>query len=170
MPVASRSRHGAAGAEASEKRAGRHSGRTGRGGLTLEGSGDGTDGRAGHRTILVVDDDPTIRLLVTEVLEAELGLRVVEAEDGYDAIQRLVVSPPDLMLLDLRMPVVDGLAVLRWMARHPRARRVPVVAFTAGGLPAVEELLGSGCDDAVAKPFDLNELIAAVSRNLPVST
>ncbi|HEY3079427.1 MAG TPA: response regulator [Chloroflexota bacterium] len=136
--------------------------------MTVDGSDDGADGRSADRTILVVDDDPTIRRLVTDVLEVELGVRVVGVGDGYDAIQRLAASPPDLMLLDLRMPVVDGLAVLRWMRRHPPPHRVPVVAFTAAGLPALEQLIGSGCDDAVAKPFDLNDLIAVVNRNLSV--
>jgi two-component system phosphate regulon response regulator PhoB len=136
----------------------------------MERSGSGSAApRALLRTVLVVDDDPTIRMLVADVLEAELGVRVVGVADGYHAIQRLAAGPPDLVLLDLRMPIVDGMAVLRWMRRYPAPRRIPIVAFTAAGLPALEQLLDSGCDAAVAKPFDLNDLIAAVSRHLPTN-
>jgi len=137
-------------------------------GATAAMSSDGPVAGRSTRTVLVADDDRTIRLLVTEVLESELGVRVVGVADGYDAIRRLAASPPDLMLLDLRMPVVDGLAVLRWMRRHPPRRRVPVVAFTAAGLPALDQLMGWGCDDGLVKPFDLNDLVATVRRNLPV--
>ena len=135
----------------------------------LGAAGDGVAVRApAGQTVLVADDDRPIRMLVTDVLQTELGVRVVEVANGYDAIQRLAANPPDLILLDLRMPFVDGTAVLRWLGRHPSPHPVRVVAFTAAGLPGIEQLMGLGCDDALVKPFDLNDLLTTVRRNLSV--
>jgi len=116
--------------------------------------------------VLVVDDDPTHRALVGEVLATELGARIVEARDGYEALLRLQEARPDLVVLDLRMPRVDGLGVLRWLASNRRCAAVPVIVMTAlepcaslaGREPAVVHTL--------RKPFDLDELASAARTAL----
>jgi CheY-like chemotaxis protein len=117
---------------------------------------------------MVVDDDAAIRLLVCDALEAELDVKVESIRDGYEAIQRLARAQPqpDLVLLDMIMPAVDGMAVLRWLRAHPEARPRTVVGFTAAGVPAMQLLCACGADDAIAKPFDVDLLVDTVRRHL----
>ena len=115
---------------------------------------------AGRRPILVVDDDPAIREAVRDVLEAA-GLRVATAQDGAEALERVLAEPPSLVLLDMRMPVMDG-----WhFAEALRERRLnlPVVVMTAAADARrwAEEI---GALDFVAKPFAVAELVSAVER------
>jgi DNA-binding response OmpR family regulator len=114
--------------------------------------------------ILIVDDDADIRLLLRLALGAE-GHDIVEAEDGQVALKVVDVDPPDLVLLDLMMPVVDGWEVLRTLA--DRAEVPTVVAVTAMASHDQRhllELLEAGAVDVVAKPFDTNWLVDLVDR------
>jgi CheY-like chemotaxis protein len=119
-----------------------------------------------EQRVMVVDDDAAIRLLVSDALEGELGVKVECISDGYELIQRLAVARPDVLLLDMIMPAVDGLAVLRWLRTHPEARPRTVVGFTAAGVPAMQQLRACGADDALAKPFDVQVLLDTVRRHL----
>jgi CheY-like chemotaxis protein len=82
------------------------------------------------KTILVADDNTVSRELVREALE-NIGYRVVEAADGAEALAKAIESVPDLALLDIRMPVLDGYETLRAMRENPRLAALPVVALTA---------------------------------------
>jgi CheY-like chemotaxis protein len=116
-----------------------------------------------HRpVVLVADDDAAIRQLVTEVLEEALGARVVAVADGRAAITALAGEPPAALVLDLLMPAVDGLAVLRWLRTRPPDSQPPVVALTATSGPEGEAALGLGAAAVVPKPFDVDALAAAV--------
>jgi CheY-like chemotaxis protein len=112
--------------------------------------------------VLVADDDAPIRALVAQVLTSDLGAAVGEAADGYELVRAVAEDPPDLVLLDLRLPVLDGFAVLRWLRRRPATARVPVVALTAADPAALRRALDGGCAGFVAKPFDLDELVETV--------
>jgi CheY-like chemotaxis protein len=125
-----------------------------------------TGGHAAAARVLVVDDDASIRLLVSDALENELDVEVECLRDGYEVIQRLPSARADLVLLDMIMPSVDGLAVLRWLRAHPEARPRKVVGFTAAGIPAMDQLRACGADDAIAKPFDVQLLLDTVRRHL----
>ncbi|MDA0636217.1 response regulator transcription factor [Nonomuraea sp. MCN248] len=109
--------------------------------------------------ILVVDDDPTVSEVVARYLERD-GHEVECVEDGAEALRRALASPPDLMVLDLMLPKLDGLQVCRKLReRWP----VPVIMLTALG----EELdrvagLETGADDYVVKPFSPRELALRV--------
>jgi CheY-like chemotaxis protein len=92
-------------------------------------SGARPDGATGGRTILVVDDDPATRELHARVAQ-EAGARVVVAADGVEALAALETSIPDLVMLDLAMPRMDGFAVLEAMRARPSTRDVPVVVVT----------------------------------------
>ncbi len=87
---------------------------------------------AARRSILVADDDESIRVLLADVL-GEAGYDVRCADDGAQAIRRLLEVPPDLMVLDLLMPGITGWDVLKVVAADPRLARVPVVVLTAYG-------------------------------------
>jgi DNA-binding response OmpR family regulator len=110
--------------------------------------------------ILVVDDDPAIREIVTEILELD-DYTVQTATDGEAALRALARTAPGLVLLDMRMPVMDGWA----FARELRARgdTTPIIVMTAAQDARVwaEEIQANGY---LAKPFELTELLAVVDR------
>jgi DNA-binding response OmpR family regulator len=113
---------------------------------------------------LIVDDDADIRLLLRLALGAE-GHDIAEAEHGGAAIARLDVDPPDLVLLDLMMPVVDGWEVLRSLGERDDAPGVvAVTALASHDQRHLVEVLEAGAIDVVAKPFDIEWLVELVSR------
>jgi two-component system, chemotaxis family, chemotaxis protein CheY len=108
----------------------------------------------------VVDDDPSIRTTVSDVLDLE-GYHVVTASNGVEALERVEQNSPSLVLLDMRMPVMDGWGFARELMT--RGLKLPILVMTAADNARAwaEEI---GADGYVAKPFDLVELIAAVQR------
>lgn len=119
---------------------------------------------AAARRILVVDDEESLRDLVATALSF-VGYEVATAADGLDALGLLPSFLPDLLVLDVMMPRVDGLEVLRRMRAD--GDRTPVVLLTARDAPAeVVEALAAGGDDHVAKPFHLQVLVARVEAVL----
>ncbi len=112
--------------------------------------------------ILVVDDDPASRELLQEFLVAE-GLEVVTAPDGRSSLAEFVRLKPDLVLLDVNMPFVDGFEVCRRLKGNSETRLTPVVLVTA--LSATEDRvqgIKAGADGFLSKPFDHSELLAHV--------
>ena len=108
-------------------------------------------------TVLVVDDDPGIRESVTEVLSAE-GYRVLEAPDGEEALVRLDgLEGRCVVLLDLAMPRMKGLELLRELSRSGRSERFPVVVMSANAHP--RELEFPQVVALLRKPFELDELL-----------
>jgi len=128
-------------------------------------AGSAATATAGARTVLVADDDAATRRLVEEALRAEAGLRVRSASGGRAAIHALAELPPDLLLLDLMMPDMDGFAVLRWMQARPVTARVPVVVLTAVEA-AVAHALACGCAGVVRKPLEIDQVIEVVRTQL----
>ena len=112
-----------------------------------------------QKTILVVDDDPRITQLLTSYLQRD-GYRVVSAGDGEQALKLARQEKPDLILLDLMLPEVDGLEVCRTIRRESD---VPVIMVTARTEEA-DKLVGLelGADDYIAKPFSPREVVARV--------
>lgn len=111
---------------------------------------------------LVVDDDPSVRALIRMILEDE-GYEVRMARDGADALRQLSRWQPDVMLLDLMMPNMDGWTLCSQMRRDERLRDVPVVILTA--VPdADHEAERLGATDVLPKPFDLDALLETVAR------
>jgi len=115
------------------------------------------------RRALVVDDAADLRLVMRLALE-DAGWEVVEAVDGAEAVDLLETSPeqPDLMLLDLRMPVLDGRGVLDWMAKHGWAERLPVVVLSAWADRQTAAELSARGYRWLGKPFDMAELLELV--------
>ncbi len=116
--------------------------------------------------ILIIDDDRDILQFVRMNLELE-GLIVTTAEGGQAGLDAAKSAPPDLVLLDIMMPEMDGLTVLRRLRTSPPTMNVPVILLTAKAL-AEDRLAGLelGADDYITKPFDLDELIARVKTVL----
>jgi DNA-binding response OmpR family regulator len=112
--------------------------------------------------VLIVEDEPDIRDLLGFHLERE-GYLVSTARTGADALRQIATSPPDLVLLDLMLPEVDGLEVCRRLRREPRTTSLPIVMLTAKG-EETDRVLGleMGADDYVVKPFSPKEVVARV--------
>jgi CheY-like chemotaxis protein len=110
--------------------------------------------------VLVVDDDPAIRDAVRDALEA-MGMRVTTASDGAEALNRVLHEEPCVVLLDMRMPVMDGWGFAR--AIRERGMDLPVVVMTAAA-DARRWASEIGAMGVVPKPFALSELITAVER------
>lgn len=116
--------------------------------------------------VLVVEDDGETRRLLVRLLR-ENGLRATGAADGQEMWQSLASAQPDLVLLDLMLPVKPGLDLLRELRQEPRWARLPVVIVTARGAVGDRARgLESGADDYVAKPFDRRELLARIGAVL----
>lgn len=111
------------------------------------------------KTVLIVDDDPTLRLVCRLNLELD-GFRVLEAGNVADARAAVEADAPDVLLLDVRVGVDDGLAFLRELKRERPDLPVALVTGSASG----DELLRSGADAVVGKPFELEELRATVEE------
>ena len=118
-------------------------------------------------TILVVDDEPSIVELVRFTLE-DADVRVVEASDGAEALILARRIKPDLVLLDVQMPRLDGLEVCRQLRREPDFGRMPIIMLTAASQQADRTRgLGAGADEYLTKPFSPLALLALVEALLP---
>ena len=117
-------------------------------------------------TILVVDDDADIRRFVEMNLRLE-GYRVVTAADGAMALAMVATEVPDLVLLDVMMPGLDGIEVTRRLRADSRTSTMPIIMLTAKSMTADRVLgLTAGADDYIIKPFDTLELVARVRSTL----
>jgi two-component system alkaline phosphatase synthesis response regulator PhoP len=113
-------------------------------------------------TVLVVDDDPTVREVVATYLRRD-GLDVLEAADGPTALAADADAAPDLVVLDLMLPGMDGVEVCRRVKGDPVTRGIPIIMVTAKGEESDIVLgLGLGADDYVTKPFSPRELVARI--------
>lgn len=119
------------------------------------------------KKIAVVEDNPDNRLLVQVILEPLY--EVVEYETGVAALEGLPREKPDLVLLDISLPELDGSEVLRRIRADGRLCNLPVIALTAHAMSGDrEKYLGAGFNDYVTKPIvDENDLLAAIQRLLP---
>jgi EAL domain-containing protein (putative c-di-GMP-specific phosphodiesterase class I)/DNA-binding NarL/FixJ family response regulator len=114
----------------------------------------------------VADDDPAVRALFQQAL-ARQGLEAVLAKNGREAIEQLAKYDIDLALLDVNMPVVDGLEALREIRADPRHRTLPIILVTGSDSESAPVRgLEGGADDYVAKPVNLNELTARIRAHL----
>jgi DNA-binding NarL/FixJ family response regulator len=118
------------------------------------------------KQLLVVDDDPSLLLAVSDTLRAE-GYEVVTARRGAEAMVRVAESLPDLIISDIRMPGMDGYALVRNLRASPRTRLIPIVFLTAKDETADRiEGFRTGVDAYLTKPFESEELTAVVSSIL----
>lgn len=117
--------------------------------------------------VLVVDDVPDARESCADFLSAR-GFSVVTAADGREAVALASELHPDVVLMDLRMPVMDGLEATRRLKEDRQTSQIPVIAITAHAVEsAPKEALEAGCSEVLIKPCMPDELEKAVRRSLP---
>jgi CheY-like chemotaxis protein len=106
------------------------------------------------RKIMIVDDNLASRELMRAVLK-RLCDEILEACNGKEALERIIETKPDLVLLDIEMPIIDGIAVLRQIRQDPHLACLPVLAVTANAMQGDrEKVLAEGFDGYVAKPIN----------------
>src|SRR6516162_7778768 len=112
--------------------------------------------------VLIVDDDPDIQRLVSYNL-SQAGFQVTTASSGRTALDSVQKQPPDLIILDIMMPDVDGMEVCRTLRQRENSRRIPIIMLTARA-EEVDRVVGFelGADDYVSKPFSPRELVLRV--------
>ena len=117
-------------------------------------------------TILVVDDEEPILELLRFNLEKE-GYQVCVAKDGQEALERVAKEQPDLLVLDVMLPGMDGLEVCRILRSNPKFQQIPIIMLTAKG-EEIDTVLGLelGADDYMTKPFSPRELLARIKARL----
>jgi CheY-like chemotaxis protein len=110
--------------------------------------------------VLIVDDTETMRLAEQMMLAGE-GYEIDVADDGVEALSKIAQSRPDLVLLDIMMPRMDGIECCRRIKADDRMKDIKVVMVTTKSeYERVKEAFAAGCDDYVTKPIDKNELIS----------
>ncbi len=121
-----------------------------------------------NRLILVVDDDDPTRMLLKDLCESS-NFRVMAAADGLEAVEKITEHKPDLVLLDLMMPLKDGFSVLKWARGEQRFADLPIIILTAAGeMDGKIRGMELGADDFVTKPFKLIELQTRINSALMV--
>jgi two-component system cell cycle response regulator DivK len=121
-------------------------------------------------TILYVEDNPDNRVLVRRILMSE-NYAVLEAVNAADALNILKNTRPDLILMDINMPEMDGYTLTATIKAMPGFERVPILALTANVMRGdKEKTLEAGCDGYIQKPLDIDQLIREVERFLPRRT
>jgi len=118
------------------------------------------------RRILLVEDEPATIDLMQQQLEF-LGYEVTVAKNGLEGVGRATSGLPDLIVMDIRMPQMDGLQAASRIRKNPKTQAIPILAATAKALPGDrEKCLAGGCDGYIAKPFTYKELGAAIRKLL----
>jgi signal transduction histidine kinase/DNA-binding response OmpR family regulator len=118
--------------------------------------------------LLIAEDQPENRLLLRQLLDP-LGFDLREAVNGQEAVELFEQWHPNLIFMDIRMPVMDGLQATRWIKASEAAEQTPIVALTAHALEEERrEILAAGCDDFIRKPYTISEILDALTRHLDV--
>jgi CheY-like chemotaxis protein len=118
------------------------------------------------KKILLVEDTPMSIAVVTKEIE-HLGYECVVAKDGEEAVKKAVEHIPDLIVMDISLPKMDGLQATAELRKNPRTQAIPVLAATARAMPGDRERCKeAGCDDYLSKPFGHKELGARIEKLL----
>lgn len=115
------------------------------------------------KTVLIVEDNPLNLELVSQLLEDDF--EILTAEDGIEAVETAIDRTPDLILMDLSLPRLDGWQATARLREHERTRHIPILAVTAHAIKAeLDRALQAGCNAYLTKPIDEDLLLAAVQK------
>jgi CheY-like chemotaxis protein len=119
------------------------------------------------KRVLLVEDFEDSRFSLSKLLQIE-GYEVVEAVNGAEAIDLARSSRPDLILMDLTLPVIDGISAARQIKQDERLEGVPIIALSGHDLRELQaKAIAAGCSDYITKPIDFTNLIKVMAKYLP---
>ena len=119
-----------------------------------------------RKVILIVEDDPKSLTLTRDLLQIS-GYTTIEATDGEQGVELAKAKKPDLILMDIMMPKMDGLEATRILKADITTKNIPIVALTSYVMKGDKErMLEAGCDGYIAKPVDIQELLKTVGEYL----
>ena len=119
-----------------------------------------------EKVVLIVEDDPNSRKLIRDLLQVS-GYTILEATDGKQGVALAREKRPDLILMDIQLPVMDGLEATRILKADKKNREIPIVALTAYAMEGDEErILQAGCEGYLPKPIDVQEFLKKVPEYL----
>ncbi len=120
---------------------------------------------SGH--ILVAEDTPAMQMLIQRILQ-KYGLKVTTVGNGQEAVDKVFDEWFDLILMDMQMPVMDGVEACKVIRK--KGKQIPVIALTANVMTQHrQKFMAAGCDDFISKPIDREKLISAIARHLPLA-
>ena len=118
--------------------------------------------------VMIIDDDPITRTLVTKYMETENRVSVIHATEGHSAIKYAKKHKPDLILLDWRLPGIQGIDILVELKKIKKTQNIPVVMLTSKNkVQDMERAFSHGAENFIAKPFTGMELKRKIFENLP---
>lgn len=117
------------------------------------------------KTILVTEDFEDARDFMKSLLE-HLGYRVIEAENGWQAVEAVRKHVPDLILMDMALPKTDGIAATKMIRKLEKASTVPIIAITASGEFIYDQAMEAGCNELLTKPIEIEELQSVLEKYL----
>ena len=119
------------------------------------------------KLILAVEDQEDNMQILRDLLTSA-GYQIIEAENGKDALAAVTKRRPDLILMDIQIPIIDGYEVTRRIKADPALRSIPIIAVTSHAIGSGEEKArAAGCDDFVAKPYSPRQLLTKIRQYLP---
>ena len=122
------------------------------------------------KRILVVEDQEDNRQIIRDMLTVT-DYEITEAESGEQALEAIAKQRPDLILMDIQLPVMDGYEVTRRIKADPALRSIPIIAVTSYALSGEEQKArAAGCDEYVPKPYSPRQLLAKIRQYLPYAT
>ena len=120
-----------------------------------------------EKRILVVEDQEDNRRILRDLL-TNAGYEVIEAENGSEALRSVAERRPDLILMDIQLPVIDGYETTRRLKADPALRDIPVIVITSYALSGDEDKArAAGCDDYVTEPYSPRQVLAKIRTYLP---
>ena len=122
--------------------------------------------RQGRIKVLLVEDNYMNKVLVREILTLN-GYDIIEAASGTEGLKMLALEPPDIVLMDLHLPEMDGITATRIIKADEKNRHIPVLALTASAMKGEEQkLIDKGFDGYVAKPIEVKKLLEAITESM----
>jgi two-component system, cell cycle response regulator DivK len=115
------------------------------------------------KTVLVVEDYADVRMMMKIIIQ-HCGYKVLEASDGYEAVQTAQKHNPDLIFMDLSMPIMDGFAATQIIRKSENCSNVPIIALTAYGDLYYEKAMKAGCNDVINKPMHFDKIQPLIER------
>lgn len=120
-----------------------------------------------NNTIIIIEDNPNSARLAEKLLK-RASFSVLIAEDGETGYAKVVEQTPDLVLVDLGLPDIDGQTIIAMLKQHPETQQTPIIAFTAHPPAAAKEMATAyGCDGVINKPIDTRTFVEQVTGFLP---